>query len=455
MKGLIKIITRYLGGAVAVAMIILLLNMVLFLWVANSEVFLHGRSSVEQLSKDLIRENGTYKLSKMTEKTIIEQNQWAILIDDEGKVVWSYQLPKEIPLQYTPSDIAVLTRWYLKDYPVYTWKHADGLIVLGYPKNSIWKNDMEYPLGLIQNAPFFFVTFLLANIAAAFLLAFLFAFRLFRSLNGITKGINHLTGKQPVILSTRGLLGDLADRINQASRRLIRQEEELNKRDTARTTWIAGISHDIRTPLSIAMGYAGQWETDLELSEERREQAAAICRQCERIKTLVNDLNLTSKLEYEMQPLRLEVLYLAPLLRTIAVDFLNEIPENYQLELSIPNQVQNISLEGDMELLKRAISNLVINSMKHNPKGCQITITLESDKQCCTIGVSDDGVGFTGEMLHKLNQKEISVELNTHGLGLILVRQIVKAHHGVCQFLNREEGGCRIFLCLPIQSKPE
>lgn len=449
MKGLIKIITRYLGGAVAVAMIILLLNMVLFLWVANSEVFLHGRSRVEQLSKDLIFENGTYKLSKMTEKSIIEQNQWAILIDDEGKVVWSYQLPKEIPLQYTPSDIAVLTRWYLKDYPVYTWKHADGLVVLGYPKNTIWKNDMEYPLGLIQNAPFFFVTFLLANIAAAFLLAFLFAFRLFRSLNGITKGINHLTGKEPVILSTRGLLGDLADRINQASNRLIRQEEELNKRDTARTNWIAGISHDIRTPLSIAMGYAGQWETDTELSEEKREQAAVIRRQCERIKTLVNDLNLTSKLEYEMQPLRLEMLYLAPLLRAIAVDFLNEMPEIYQLELSIPDQAQNISLEGDMELLKRAISNLVINSMKHNPKGCQITITLESDKQSCTIGISDDGVGFTEEMLCKLNQKEIPVELNTHGLGLILVRQIVKAHNGVCQFLNREDGGCRIFLCLP------
>lgn len=113
-----------------------------------------------------------------------------------------------------------------------------------------------------------------------------------------------MSEKQPVDLSTRGLLGDLAAGINKTSARLVQQEAALNQRDNARATWIAGVSHDIRTPLSLVMGYASQLEDDPELPLAKREQASIIRRQSERIKTLVSNLNLASKLEYDMQPLR-------------------------------------------------------------------------------------------------------------------------------------------------------
>lgn len=447
-----KILIRYISSAVAVAMTILLINFVLLVsFLVNSGNLLHNKISVSELSDKLTKKEGTYTLPDNIQQTLMSQNQWAMLIDEEGDVKWSFQLPADVPLNYSLSEVASFTRWYLNDYPVYVWQHADGLVVLGYPKNSIWKHDMIFPQSMLQNYSLWFSIFLIANTMAAILLAFLFAFRLFHSLKRLTKGIKDLTTKQFVSLPTNGILGDLADGINKASLKLITQEEALNKRDTARTTWIAGISHDIRTPLSIAMGYASQLEADLTLSKESMEQATTIRKQCEKIKTLVNDLNLASKLEYEMQPLRMESILLAPLVRSVAVDFLNNlVPKQYHLEVLISDYSQNISIEGDVELLKRAVSNLIINSMTHNPSGCDIQISLNSDSNNSTLCISDNGKGFTKEMLYTLNHEKASVELNTHGIGLIIVRQVIKSHNGTTQFVNQEGRGCCTILCLPI-----
>ena len=62
------------------------------------------------------------------------------------------------------------------------------------------------------------------------------------------------------------------------------------------------VSHDIRTPLSMVMGYAGQIEDNESLPESERKKARIIRQQSTKMKNLINDLNLASKLEYNMQP---------------------------------------------------------------------------------------------------------------------------------------------------------
>ena len=77
-------------------------------------------------------------------------------------------------------------------------------------------------------------------------------------------------------------------------------------RDAARSDWINGISHDIRTPLSMVMGYAAQMESAADLPPQRQKQAGIIRTQSQAIRDLVNDLNLTMRLDWAMQPLRKE-----------------------------------------------------------------------------------------------------------------------------------------------------
>jgi signal transduction histidine kinase len=377
-----------------------------------------------------------------------------MLIDNNsGKVIWNLNLPSDVPQSYSISDVASFTRWYLKDYPVTVWKHPDGLFVLGNEKDSIWKYSVTEPMAVMDNALAWITVILILNGLVAVGLALLFGLRLFRSLKPLAKGIEGMSRNEPVVLSTHGLLGDLAAGINKTSEHLARQETELKKRDDTRTTWIAGVSHDIRTPLSLVMGYASQLEDDSELPQSRREQAGIIRRQSERIKTLVSDLNLASKLEYNMQPIRKTTVILAVLLRSVAADFLNNGLDNaYSIDVIVSNNAQNAMVTGDEELLRRVVSNLISNSVRHNPNGCAIKVTLETGLGNCSLCVSDDGTGFTHETLANLNSPKGSAKLENHGLGLTIVRQIVKAHGGTTDFPNLPAGGCIVKLCLPVSN---
>lgn len=86
----------------------------------------------------------------------------------------------------------------------------------------------------------------------------------------------------PVCIKEKGMLSELAEKINKTSEILQMQAEQLRKKETARANWIAGVSHDARTPLSMIMGYAGQLENSKNLSEIERKKATVIVKQSSR-----------------------------------------------------------------------------------------------------------------------------------------------------------------------------
>ncbi|UWG96473.1 HAMP domain-containing histidine kinase [Dehalobacter sp. DCM] len=452
MKSMMKILLRYVFSAAGIALILLVVNFtVLVVWTIQSTGIAQKDYSIAQFADGLTLENGVYTLSEPIRDTITTQYQWAMLIaNDGGKVIWSLNLPGDVPRYYTVTDIASFSRWYLNDYPVTVWARSEGLFVLGREKGSVWKYSIEEQQTMMDNFLACIPAVLLLNGFIAVLLALLFGLRLFRSLKPLAKGIEDMAENRPVALSTKGLLGALASRINQTSDKLITQEAALKKRDDARTTWIAGVSHDIRTPLSIVMGYASQLEEDPELPPAKREQAGVIRSHSERIKALVSDLNLASKLEYDMQPLRKKTVSLAVLLRGVTAGFINGgLPNGYTIDIKINDNTQNFFVEGDEELLKRALSNLIGNSIKHNPDGCAIKVALQRDGMVCTLQVSDNGTGFRQDLLENLNTSQNPSELPNRGLGLTIVRQIIKVHGGTTACYNLPQGGGEAVLSLP------
>ena len=79
--------------------------------------------------------------------------------------------------------------------------------------------------------------------------------------------------------ATDGFAGELADTVNRTSEQLRRRNEIIARRDTARTEWIAGVSHDIRTPLALILGWAEQLQRDATLPAAARQKAGGICTQ--------------------------------------------------------------------------------------------------------------------------------------------------------------------------------
>ena len=258
------------------------------------------------------------------------------------------------------------------------------------------------------------------------------------------------TGK-PVDLSIRGELSEIADSVNQASQVLSRQNQ-------ARANWISGVSHDIRTPLSMIMGYAQRIAGDHGASENIQQEAEIIRAQSAKIKDLVQDLNLVSQLEYEMQPLHKEPVRLSKLLRSYAADLLNAgISEKHSVEVEISSKAETAVIDCDARLISRAIGNLVQNSINHNPQGCDIFLSLDCSSENVSITVADNGVGMSAEKLRELEEKPHYMESADerldlrHGLGLLLVRQIVEAHGGTMKIRNGAGGGVKtvlVFTCM-------
>lgn len=460
MEGTVRILKRFISATVLISAFLLILNFVLLgVWVFKG---MNGGYSpaavVRSVAEGLHPSDNTYSLDSSPAGLLQQKHAWAMLVDSGGNVAWSYRLPDELPETYSLTDVSKFTRSYLMDYPVFVWEHDAGLVVVGYPKESLVKYQYILPPGWVSSLPLRTFSLLIGNIALALLLSLLIGSRLIRSLRPLTQGIQALAEEREVFVEPKGILANLAQSVNRASALLRQKSDALANRDEARSNWIAGISHDIRTPLSMVLGYASELEEDETIPAKQRKQAGIIRRHGEKLRSLVSDLNLVSMLEYEMQPLNTKPVRLSALARQAASEFLNNgLEESFTLELDISDETLRVN--GDEKLLLRAINNLVQNSVAHNPEGCQILLqtSLNSDGKTCRIIVSDDGKGVSQSALSDLLELPYSSKRsrpvhNGHGLGLPMVARIAKAHRGQLILTSDTGKGLKAEILLPLWS---
>jgi len=438
MESAVRILKRFISTTMIISIFLLILNFVLLgVWVFRG--MNKGQSPavvVKTVAEGLQPSLDSYSLDTSAEKLLNKNQAWAMLIDDRGNIAWSYMLPDELPKKYSLTDVAKLTRNYLMDYPVFVWQHDEGLVVVGYPKDSLGKYQYILPTDWVSSLPLRIVYLVIGNIILALLLSLLMGSRLIRSIRPLTYGIQALAEDKEVFIEPKGILASLAQNINITSALLKQKNESLKNRDEARSNWIAGISHDIRTPLSMILGYSSELEENSSIPAEQRQQAGIIRKQAEKLRSLVSDLNLVSMLEYEMQPLNKKTIRLSALARQIASDFLNHgLDEKYMLEIEISDERAQVS--GYERLLTRAITNLVQNSINHNPDGCKIKLqtSFDANNETCSFIVSDNGKGIPQNELSNLLELPFSSKRNIskkqgHGLGLPMVARIAKAHQG-------------------------
>jgi len=445
---------KYFVSTLLILVLFLILNVVLIIGVL---LFANSKSSdpqipIQKISNSIsVDLDSNIHVDEKLSEILSEKQAWAMLLDESGKVIWQEHMPKQLPTHYTTTDVAKFSRWYLDKYPVYVQENPAGLLVIGCTPNSIVKLsyslDSEYITIMLAGIIFVVV----ANILLVLILFWRNTSKIERAISPILQGITQVSEGKIVSLPEKGELAEINCKLNSAG-------QYISKKDKARSEWITSISHDIRTPLSYIMGYAGEIEGNTEISSIVREQAQIIRKQSEKLRCLISDLNLVSKLEYSMQPLNLQILYPVELVRKVLVDFIEKgIDEKYSLELETNRDVSKYNIQGDASLFTRMMSNLIQNCIIHNSNGCNITVTVKSDSKKIIIIVSDSGNGIDTSLLKLLNSKNIidnsqdNITDTEHGLGLKIVRQIVKAHHGTIKFSDNFPHGLTVTICLPIQ----
>ncbi|MDE7477183.1 MAG: HAMP domain-containing histidine kinase [Lachnospiraceae bacterium] len=363
----------------------------------------------DQIEKS-VDEQGTvqYAVSQQGKERIDAFHGFAFLIDNAGDVIWSYKLPDDVPTHYTIGEIVQFTRFYLRDYPVYTRIIDDVVLVIGMPKQTIWKYQFSFQISTMDMFMVALPVLLVMNIIVLLVGPFLI--------------IRHDT----------------------------------HKREMQRTSWIAGVSHDIRTPLSLVLGYADELLHGAEngmCMEGVTERAQMIEHQAIRIKTLVTNLNTSNKLTYGMGVWHREKVLLPALIRETICDIINRnLDEKFDISVTISESLEQLYVNGDRELLKRLIENLINNAINHNPQGCEIRVRLTQQKlwifKPIIMEISDNGCGVLKKQLKSFRTSIKSDKLPEHGLGIRLVRQIAAFHHWKVYFSNGKDGGfcCKIFM---------
>lgn len=407
----------------------------------------------------------------LADETLLPEEDWCILLDENGDIIWSLNKPADIPDHYSLNDIARISKWFLSDYPVYMRTEDYGLFILGIPKNAVGKYSIEFTMEWYATLPIrIFRVFILNFAVAALLSSFLGSF-LYKKIRLLTDGLVKLRREEAVSLPARGIFKEPFSNITKTSQTLARKNALLASRDRARSNWISGISHDIRTPLSMVVGYGEQLAEDPTLSEENRKYAAIITAQGMKIKKLIEDLNLISSLEYEMQPRAKKPLQIAVLLRGVVSEVLNSglspdsqtlrsslvsPPEKRQLnselleesesayDITLSLNCEQAVIAGDESLLARAFYNLLQNSITHNEEGCKITVSGSLEAQCVLIVISDDGQGVPEKVLENLDM----LPGTAHGFGLPMACRIIRAHGGTFQAENRD--GFVVTIRLPL-----
>ena len=373
MKTFVRLIRRYVLAAVGIVLLLLFSGVAVLGWLGWQEgCSLPQReySSGEIADSMVETAEGLAFGAERTPQEWMNGYEWAMVLDDVGNIRWSYGLPQELNHAYTPGDIAKFSRWYLADYPVFCWTEPYGLFVIGLPKGSLWKYSIysspDFALSIVRVLPAAALGMLLLGLALCFWLSWRGAKRL----ETVANGLEALAQGQTVRLSTDGFAGELAEKLNRTGAQLQAKNEMLSRRDNARTQWIAGVSHDVRTPLALILGWAEQLEQDALLPDSSRQKATGIRTQCEKLRTLIDDLNLTSKLEYGAQPLRRKDLRAGPLFRQLVAQFCESpLAERCEITLEQEEPAEQTVLSVDEALLARLLENLMNKhaSSPYNP----------------------------------------------------------------------------------------
>ena len=260
-----------------------------------------------------------------------------------------------------------------------------------------------------------------------------------------------------IALENARLYDDL-NRFTQMMERMVEQRvDELNsayitleKLDKNKSDFIHVAAHELRTPLTVIKGYLGMIKAASVVQENAtlKQVTDGVIQGTNRLHQIVNSMLDVARLENQVLTPHLETVTLGPILRLIRKDYAEDLQAR-QLTLELGPDINSAPpVLADPELLKKALDNIVINSIKFTPDGGSIFIDthpvqVDGRGEFCEIRVRDTGIGIDPanhtiifEKLYQLGKVELHSSGRTKfkgggpGLGLAIAAGIVKAHRG-------------------------
>ncbi|WP_105619526.1 sensor histidine kinase [Vallitalea okinawensis] len=267
-------------------------------------------------------------------------------------------------------------------------------------------------------------------------------------LTNITEAMSDLNFKLKYMGSREDEIGTLGKSVNQLASELeqtiFRLEEELAKEknlDKMRKQFVAKVSHELKTPLTIASGYIEAIEDGVPEQDELEGFYTIIKKEIQRMSTMVKELLDLASHQSGSFRMKKREMDLGVLLNQIYSKFKETMNPAIQFTIDLPREPMH--MVGDPIRLEQAVSNLLSNSLKHVTENDQIFIRVKQEESAYQVTVGNTGpkieekeVGMIWEAFYqsKDNKKK------GLGLGLAITKEIISQHGGQCFARNTAEG---------------
>lgn len=228
---------------------------------------------------------------------------------------------------------------------------------------------------------------------------------------------------------------------------------ELEVTETLQCDFVSNVSHEFKTPINAIEGYATLLQgADSAASPEQSQYIEKILFNTRRLSRLVGNILLLSKVDNQTIQTKPTTFRLDEQIRQSIV--LLE-PEWAKKEIEFDVDLESVEFTGHENLLIHVWNNLIGNAIKFDPEGGYIGIKLERREGGCVFTIDDNGPGIPEEarkhIFNKFYQTDSSHKAEGNGLGLALVKQILRICGGNIMTENLPAQGCRFTVTLPMR----
>lgn len=249
-----------------------------------------------------------------------------------------------------------------------------------------------------------------------------------------------------VSTSSLGEEGQIILLTDQTETRKLQEHLSRNERLSAMGKMVSALAHQIRTPLSAAILYAGHL-TDSQLDQERRTRFSEKC------------LSRLHHMERQIRDMLLFVKSELPLNDSVTIkDLENElraaidvVVAQDRVKVSWSNTCEKLVLKCHKDALVSALTNLINNAVQSTSDSVDIQLGFASPaSNQVAITVADNGAGMNADTLEKIQHLFTTTKNHGTGLGLAVVRAVTRAHGGSFNLQSAEHKGTQAVLTLPL-----
>lgn len=402
---------------------------------------------------------GTLQIEDIGLERLDEYDLWLQVIDETGQEVFSHNKPENFPAKYTASELmAFSTSDYEDGNTVFvssfeedgqTWNY-----LIGFPYD-VGKYMLYYNGEVVGRLKPVFTLSLFGVIFAGSALFLIYGIWLTHQTGKTAKGIGSISRRVYKSIPEKGTFGSVYMALNKMNEEIRHSDQIKEETDRVRREWITNITHDLKTPLSPVKGYAELLAdgTDVD-TKTAQEYGTIILKNVDYAEKLMNDLKLTYQLESGAFPFRPQPVRLVRYLKELVIDIAND-PAFSDRSIEFAYDLPEFTVSIDPDLFHRAISNLVINALVHNPPTTKVIVSVLKENQDIFISVRDNGIGISeaeqAELFNRYyrgtNTKE---KTEGSGLGLAIAKQIIVLHGGEIAVKSKIGEGTEFSIRLPV-----